>query len=67
VSYLCGGPAFPKTLVRYEWVGQQLLQEITKTEGLVDKFYFKQSREWGRARVIAQKAFCTALGKEIGV
>ena len=67
VSFLCGVPAFPQTPASYEWVSRQLTREIAETEGLAEKFYFEQSREWGRARIMAQKAFCTALGEEIGV
>lgn len=66
VSFLCGAPAFPNTTLSFEGVSRQLVQTIPKTEYLANQFYFEISREWARARIIAQKAFCTALENEIG-
>ena len=67
VTFLCGTPAFPQTRVSYEWAGRRLNREFAVTEGLARQFYFEQSREWGRARVAAQKAFCDALEREVGI
>jgi hypothetical protein len=65
--YLLGGnPAFPQTKVDFTWVRRQLRNWEKGDKNLIEDFYYPMSRELGRKRWAALKAFCDALDEQTG-
>jgi hypothetical protein len=67
IYLLAGNPAFPATKVNFDWARRELRNWEKGDKHLIDDFYFPLSRELGRKRWAALKAFVDALDEQTGI
>jgi HD superfamily phosphodiesterase len=66
VYTLCSNGAYPQTKVDFDWVKINSRRWLERVKNLPNDYYFPLSRELGRKRWNAEKAFCDALDEETG-